>query len=97
MRTPKESFLLSGKAEAFGRLRSTVEFETACDYALLQLQSEMPPNTMPGLPTDPYIGIDANAQMVGARRLVEILLSLAEPIKEKETEKRPSLYRNPPK
>jgi len=91
-RTPKESFQLTGKSADFAKLRATEAFETACDYALLELQWWMPPNTTPSLPTDPYVGIDANAQMFGAKRVIEILKSLSEPVKQPEPSKRPSLY-----
>lgn len=61
---------------------ASVEFETACDYALLQLSHELSPNITPNLPTDPYVGIDANAQRHGAFRVIEILKHLADPEKE---------------
>lgn len=89
-RTPKESFLLTGKAKEFGNIAASEAFETACDYALLQLQSEMLPNLHPNLPTDPYVGLDANAQMHGARRLLDILRSLHEPTVTKPPTKRPT-------
>lgn len=91
MRTPKESFLLSGKADEFKKILATESFEVACDYALLQLVSDLPPNTTPSLPTDPYIGIDANAQLFGAKRVLAILQSLAEPVPTKKTDKRDTL------
>lgn len=92
MRSPKESFLLSGSAPDFKKVLQVPAFEVACDYALMELQFQMPPNTTPSLPTDPYIGIDANAQMWGARRVIEILLSLTEPIKKPEPIKTPTLH-----
>lgn len=76
MRSPKESFLLTGKAKAFESIVASDAFETACDYALLQLQSEMPTNFLPGQPVDPYIGLDVNARLHGATRLIEILRTL---------------------
>lgn len=96
MPTPRESFLLTGKAAEFKRVVASESFETACDYALLHLLSQMPPNTMPGLPTDPYVGLDANAQMNGARRVIEILKSLAEPVKEPKPIKRDQLHYDQP-
>lgn len=83
MTTPKEFFLSSGKSGDFAKMVGTEAFITACDYALLELQASMPPNTMPGLPTDPYVGLDANAQMFGARRVLQILKAL--PIADKPT------------
>lgn len=81
MTTPKDRFLVSGHAASFGKVVSSESFETACDYALLQLRSEMPVNCQPGLLPDPLLGFDANAQMVGASRVLEILKHIHEPIK----------------
>jgi len=91
MRTPRESFQVSGKAAEFRRCVGNEAFEPACEYALLQLQSEMTHNCQPSLPTDPYVGLDANAQMHGARRVLEILHTIADPVKPPITPKRDSL------
>ena len=90
--TPKERFLISGHAKAFLDMINSEHFGPACDYALLELQYQIPPNTTPNLPTDPYVGLDANAQMWGAKRVIEILKQLAEPVKEPEPLKRESLH-----
>ncbi len=92
MRTPRESFLLSGKAAEFKKIAAAESFETACDYAVLQLQSEMLPNRLPGLPIDPCAGLDANAQMQGAARVIDILKTIAEPITPPTPAKRESLH-----
>ena len=92
MRSPRESFLLSGKAAEFKKIVSTEAFEVACDYALMELQSHMPANTTPGLPTDPYVGLDANAQMFGAKRVIEILKSLHEPVKQPQPTPKQTLH-----
>ncbi len=93
MRSPRESFHLTGKASTWGKtMASFPEFETACDYALLQLQSEMVPTAIPGAPTDPYHAIDANSQMWGARRVIEILRTLHDPTKSPTPTKRESLH-----
>lgn len=91
MRSPKESFLTSGHSGEFRGLVASEAFEPACQYALLQLQYEMPPTTVPGIPTDPYHAIDANSQMFGARRVLAILANLSEPIKPPTTVKKESL------
>lgn len=95
MRTPKEIFLTSGYADAFSKIVQTEAFESACQFAIMQLRAELPQNLMPGLTTDPLIGFDANAQMVGAARLIDILQSL--PQKQEDTPpKRETLnYANP--
>ena len=92
MRTPKESFLLTGKAPTWKNLVASDAFEPACVHALLQLQSEMVPNRLPGLPIDPCAGLDANAQMQGAARVLEILHTLAEPVTQPAPTKRESLH-----
>ena len=74
--TPREKFQVSPYAKDFAALAVKESFEPACDYALLQLQSEMPGNTHPSLPTDPYVGLDANAQMQGAMRVLDILKTI---------------------
>lgn len=78
-------------------MAGTEPFLAACDYALMELQQQMPPNTTPSLPTDPYIGIDANAQMFGAKRVIEILKNLSEPIQEPKPIERKSLHYDPRK
>ena len=92
MRTSRESFLLTGKAAEFKKIVASDSFEPACNHALLQLQSEMIPNRLPGLPIDPCAGLDANAQMQGAVRVLEILRTIAEPITPPAPIKRESLH-----
>jgi hypothetical protein len=91
MKSPRESFQTSGKAAEFRRCAGNEAFEPACEYALLQLVSEMQPNRQPSLPIDPYAGLDANAQIHGARRVLEILQTIADPIKLPQPENRNSL------
>lgn len=92
MRTPKEAFLTSGHAAAFAKIVSNEAFEPACNAALLELQCWMSPTVTPGVPTDPYIAIDANSQMFGAKVVLNILKSLCEPIKQPSKTKEPSIY-----
>lgn len=91
MSTPKERFLVSGHAKAFELIRGSEAFEVACDYALLQLQSEMPASHSPGMPTDPYVGICCNSEANGAKKVIEILKHISEPVKKPEPPKRESL------
>ena len=79
MKTPRESFLLTGKAPEWKKIVANDAFEPACLHALAQLQSDMLPNRLPGLPIDPCAGLDANAQMQGAARVLEILRTICEP------------------
>lgn len=92
MNTPKERFQTSGHSGAFSKLVASEAFDPACDYALLQLLSEMAPNTRPGTPTDPLVGLDSSAQMIGAARVLEILKHLPEPIKPPVTPKKDTLH-----
>lgn len=93
MRTPREAFLLTPAAAEWKKIvAGSTALDTACDYALLQLITELAPNTTPSLPTDPYIGIDANAQRWGAIRVLELLKTLHEPIKPPVTPKRETIY-----
>lgn len=92
MRTPRESFLLTGKAPAWKGIVASDTFELACGYALLQLVSEMVPNRQPGLPIDPCAGLDANAQMQGAARVLDILHTISEPVTQPAPTKRESLH-----
>lgn len=91
-RTPRESFQVSGSLADFKKIIALAAFEVACDYALLELQHQMPPNTTPSLPTDPYVGIDANAQMQGAKRVLAILKNLAEPVEQAKPIKQDRLH-----
>jgi hypothetical protein len=92
MRTPKESFLLTGKAETWKKIVESDAFEPACLHALMALQSEMVPNRLPGVPIDPCSGLDANAQMQGAARVLDILKTLTEPVTPPAPTKRETLH-----
>lgn len=92
MRSPKDSFLISGNAIEFRKMVASPAFETACEYALLQLQSDMLPNTIPGKPVDPYLGLDQNAQMFGARRVIDLLHQLGNPPEEPKKQNRTTLH-----
>lgn len=92
MNTPKERFLVSGVSKQFSALVAAPAFEIGCDYALLQFMSELPPNRLPNLPIDPCTGLDANAQLAGARRFIDILKTLHEPVKEPTPVKQERLH-----
>lgn len=91
MSTPQQRFRVSGAREAFEKMASTAAFEIACDYAFMQLVSELPATVDPNTPTDPYVAIDANAQRYGAGRVLEILKHLHEQEKEPTPTKREQL------
>lgn len=91
MTTARQRFQVSGFRDGFSKMAGTIEFECACDYALLELLEELRPNTTGNQPTDPYIGLDSNAQVQGAKRLLEILKHLHEPVKTPTIPKRETL------
>lgn len=92
MRTPRESFALTGMAADWKKIAAHESFEPACVHAMMQLASEMAPTTHPSLPTDPYVAIDANGQMHGAARVLEILHTIAEPVTQPAPTKRETLH-----
>ena len=92
MTSPKDRFLTSGHAKGFLALVASEHFSPACDYALLEMQSELPVNCQPGMPLDPFLGADANAQRVGAIRVLEILKTLSEPHKPPTTQTSQKLH-----
>lgn len=92
MRTAREIFLTSGHADAWKTVVASPAFEPACQMALAQLVGQVSPTTTPGLPTDPYVAIDANSQMFGAKRILEILYTLADPVKQVTETKRNTLH-----
>jgi hypothetical protein len=52
----------------------------------------MVPNRLPGVPIDPCAGLDANAQMQGAARVLDILKTIAEPVTQPAPTKRETLH-----
>lgn len=95
MRSAKLAFLQSGQAKAWAAVVGSESFETACEYALLQLLSEMTPNVEPGKAADAYAGMDANAQMHGAARVLAILSTIANPIESPKKTARETLHYSP--
>jgi len=71
---PRTRFAQSTHAAAFKKIVATPDFEEATLAALLSLQREMP------IECNPQQSLDAHQQMVGARRYLEILCSLHEPV-----------------
>lgn len=92
MNTPKERFIASPHAANFAKAANTEAFEAACDYALMQLCSELPVNCQPGMANDYLIGYDANGQRTGATRVLEILKHLHEAPKAPTPTKTPALH-----
>jgi len=89
--SPKQTFLLSPHRLFHEKVATTDAFRAACDYSMLQLMNELRSTVTVGLPTDPYVGMDANSQLCGAKRIIEILKTIHEPMPTppKETRKTP--------
>lgn len=80
-RSPRETFATSAHREAMQKITMAEPFLVGCDYALLALGEELT-NAL-----DPT----AQAQIVGARRVLDILKTIGEPIKPPEERKRHGL------
>lgn len=74
MRTPKELFHASSHFQGFQKLLESPAFEPACQAALAVLVHQFPAHT--GTMNESW---DAHCQIVGARRVLEILSTLHEP------------------
>jgi hypothetical protein len=82
MHSPKEIWLMSGMSATWLKIVAQESFEPACHHALMELQNNMPPTVgIGGGPTDPTVAMDANSRMHGAKQVLEILLTLSDPIK----------------
>lgn len=91
MPTPRERFFLTGVPKKLESVLGSEPFSVCCDYALLELQYQMPVNKQPEGPIDPCLGLDSNAQIQGAMRVLEILKTLHVPIETKKPPKRETL------
>jgi hypothetical protein len=69
--TARERFLTSPHRAEFEKIATSAAFESACDYALLALESEMPSSL-----ADPSKSWDYGCHMIGARRVLAILKEL---------------------
>lgn len=84
-RSPKQAFLESPHKISHEKFVQTESFQTACDYALLVLVQEQPHAP------DPSKGWDSHSQLIGARRVLDILKSLSEAEKQPEPVKQKTL------
>jgi hypothetical protein len=69
-RTPRQAFIESPHKIEHAKTVNLESFHVACEYSLLALLQEQPEAT------DPSKGWDSHSQMIGARRVLEILKSL---------------------
>lgn len=87
MRSSKELFHASAEYKAhFNALVSNPAFEGACNAALLGLVEELPERV-----ADPSKSWDAYLQIVGARRVLELLSSLHVPEEKAKNVKAPEI------
>jgi hypothetical protein len=85
-RTPSFTFKTTAHREPMDKITASEPFLVACDYALLMHAKEI------DNPLDPT-GL---AQIIGARRVLEILKTIGEPIKDTKPARSPGLnYENP--
>jgi hypothetical protein len=69
-RTPKQAFIESSHCKDHAIVTGTESFQAACEYSLLAFLQEQPEAI------DPSKGWDSHSQMIGARRVLEILKTL---------------------
>lgn len=79
-----QTFATSAHREAMDKIAATEPFLVACDYALLILTDEM---------NDP-LSPTGLAQIIGARRVLEILKTIGDPIKDTKPSRPPGLNYN---
>jgi hypothetical protein len=72
--TPKQRFLSSAYAKKHGEWADTDTALAACDVALLELIEDLPDNA------DVNTSWDHANRIKGARRVLQILLSLSKPV-----------------
>jgi len=70
IRAPKQAFIESPHRAQHEKIVQTESFQSACDYSLLVLLNELPKAT------DPSQGWDCHSQMIGARRVLDILKTI---------------------
>lgn len=86
MRTSKQLFQASPVFRDFNALLTNPAFETACNAAILGLIE-----SLPGSAAEPSKAWDSYLQILGARRVLEILSTLHEPETTPTPQKWPSL------
>jgi hypothetical protein len=91
MRTAKQLFVASPAFADFQKLLASPSFEPACLAALLTLVE-----TLPASAADPSRAWDAYLQILGARRVLEILSTLHTPDEAPHAPPRPTLHYDRP-
>lgn len=88
MKSPHQRFLESKFVKPHADLVVSDGFLAACEYAVLQFVEDQPPVL------DPQKHWDCHAQLVGARRVLNILKGLADPIEENKPQSQQTLNYN---
>lgn len=83
--TPKQSFIDSPHRKDHEATTQKPSFQAACDYALLVLLQSQPDAA------DPSKGWDSHSQMIGARKVLDILKTLHQVEAESKPVKQPAL------
>jgi hypothetical protein len=83
--TPKQAFIESKHRKEHEDTTQKQSFQVACDYALLVLIQDQPEAI------DPSKGWDSHSQLVGARKVLNILKTLHLPEAESKPVKQPKL------
>jgi hypothetical protein len=86
MRTSKQLFQSSAAFKEFQTMLASPSFEPACHAALASFVESLPTST-----AEPSKSWDAHCQIVGARRVLEILSTLHEPDTTPTPQKWPTL------
>lgn len=73
IRPPKEAFIASTYRREWEEIAGKDAFHFACDYALLVLEDGFP------LRATPNDAADSHQQMIGARKVLDILKTMSEP------------------
>jgi hypothetical protein len=85
LKSPHQRFIETPHAKPFSDVAVSDGFQSACEYAMLQFVAQLP---MSG---DPARHWDCHGQLIGAKRFLEILTTIADPVEEKKKTPAPSL------
>lgn len=86
-RTPRDAFQSTEHRTHHEKTVKSESFQVACEYALLEFVHSITLSK----PVDPTTAWDKHSQVVGAKRVLEILKSLSEVSEEKTPQKPQSL------
>lgn len=85
MKTPRDRFQETKFSKPHADLAVSDGFQSACEYAILQFVAEQPGTS------DAAKHWDSHAQLVGARKILDILKALADPVEPAKKQAQDSL------